>query len=387
MTLVNRRAPVPRFFSTTSFSTRGRVLFGSVAGFAFVVELTATLLRIDGSSFLGVIETAVIAATLIVTAWQPSMGGMLVMLAAFSAFWWTDADVFNLAIAPAAALVARASRLPLAVLFGATVVAWATVLSNTQQHMWFDGVGAATLAAIGAAVGVAFRIAAARTEKLHDQIAEHQQERQRAVTFERKQIARELHDVVAHGLTVIAMQARVLDTAQAPAARERAQLAIGDASRQALADLRRMLVTLRDDMPEASMEPDEASGTLAQRIDDFAHRLETAGAHVDTAVTDGIDLPRSKELTAIRVAQEATTNILKHAPGCQHVTFEVAHADEGVEIVITNSAPPPNTELPPASGFGLVGLRERLDLFSGTLEAGPHEDGWRVRAWLPGDER
>lgn len=210
-----------------------------------------------------------------------------------------------------------------------------------------------------------------------------------AAEAERQRIAAELHDVVAHGLTVISMQAAMLPTQRDPDKRAAAEKAIEQAARQSLVDLRRMLTALRGSSRNAQTAEGDAVVDLPARLDEFEARLHAAGFAVERSLTELDELPRSLELTVLRVVQESVTNILKHAPrrGTVRLTSQLEGADR---LVLCIASPMDEGEprrdrvvVAMASGFGLAGMRERVAVFGGTLTAGPLDGCWVVRAELP----
>jgi signal transduction histidine kinase len=205
---------------------------------------------------------------------------------------------------------------------------------------------------------------------------------ERAVFAERLRIARELHDVVSHTLSVIAVQSGVARHLLGPAeaAVAPALTTIEEASRTALDDLRRMLGVLRADQADhASLVPSpglDELGLLASTHRAVHGQLEFT---VDPAVAE---LPESLRMTVFRVVQEGLTNIRKHAPGAAAlVGVQVSKSELVVEV--GNDAPA-EARAPGAGGFGLAGMRERVAMFDGRLEAGPDDrGGYRLRAVLP----
>ncbi|MCL2424658.1 MAG: histidine kinase [Micrococcales bacterium] len=203
-----------------------------------------------------------------------------------------------------------------------------------------------------------------------------------AVAAERNRIAREMHDIVAHSLSVIVIQADGgrLAAANDPEAAQRALVTIAETGRAALADTRRILGLLRGtDEAERTPVPDTSS------VDELVATVQAAGldvAHVQTGVPR--HLPPAVGTAVHRIAQESLTNVLKHAgPGTRAVVSEVWH-DTGFRLVVTNTAGANPSVRSPIPGHGLVGMRERAELFGGTLSAGPTDDGgFRVRADVP----
>jgi signal transduction histidine kinase len=207
---------------------------------------------------------------------------------------------------------------------------------------------------------------------------------EQAQRLAREAIAREMHDVLAHRLTLLSVHAGALEF-RPDAPREeigRAAGVIRESAHEALQDLREIIGVLRAGEPDESGRPQPTLGALEALV---AESRE-AGMKVtlDQRVTDPATVPASVGRTAYRIAQEGLTNARKHAPGTE-VTVSVTGAPgEGLEVTVRN--PPPQGEVPhvPGSGQGLIGLTERATLAGGRLEHGPVAGGgFEVRAWLP----
>jgi signal transduction histidine kinase len=210
---------------------------------------------------------------------------------------------------------------------------------------------------------------------------EQEEERARAIADERLHIAQELHDVVAHSMSVIAVQAGVgLHVADADAAEaKRALENISNASRSSLAELRRLLGVLRDDGSGANYVP--APG-LAD-LDRLAREVSDAGTPVEVHVDGPLDdIPPGVDLTGYRIVQEALTNVLKHAgPSSAHVAVE--HRPGSLHIEVRDDGRGVNGRSSGA-GHGLVGMRERVAVYGGRLDVGPAVGGgFKVVADLP----
>ncbi|MCG8927998.1 sensor histidine kinase [Lentzea sp. CC55] len=202
---------------------------------------------------------------------------------------------------------------------------------------------------------------------------------QGAIAAERMRIARDLHDVVAHHVSVMGIQAgaarRVLDSD--PALARDALQTVEQTARTAISELRGLLGVLRADA--------ESDLKAAPGLDDLPELFENARA-TGLDVSHGIygtprDVPPGVALSAYRVVQEALTNVVKHADA-QHVDVRMRFLDSALEVEITDDGR--GRSAPSGSGFGLVGMRERLAVHGGSLEAGPRRDaGYLVRASLP----
>jgi signal transduction histidine kinase len=225
---------------------------------------------------------------------------------------------------------------------------------------------------------------AARAERERDQQA------RLAATAERARIARELHDIVAHSLTVVVTLAEAATAASStdpPAARQ-AMEQVATTGRDALGEMRRLLGVLRTD-PEGrdgdarGDRADLAPAPGLDRLDDLVASARAAGLPVRLTVSGGPrPLPSTAGVTAFRVVQESLTNVLKHAldPSRVHVMVRWGGSDLVVEVDDDGRRA---TALS-TGGHGLVGMRERLALFGGELSAGPEPSGgWRVRARVP----
>jgi signal transduction histidine kinase len=214
------------------------------------------------------------------------------------------------------------------------------------------------------------------------QRAEHEQARG-AVLEERTRIAREMHDVVAHHMSMIAVQAETapyrLPDLPEPVRAE--FTALSAAAREALSEMRRLLGVLRSDAP-AERGPQPRLTDIPELVD-VARR---AGAAVSLEMTgDGGPVPPSVDVCAYRIVQESLSNAGRHAPGAA-ISVQIGRESEAVVLSITNEPVPDSSGAvrPGGSGQGLTGMRERVALVGGSLQAGPdRRGGFAVRAVLP----
>jgi signal transduction histidine kinase len=214
----------------------------------------------------------------------------------------------------------------------------------------------------------------------------------RAVTEERARIARELHDVVTHHVSVIVIQAgaALLALDRRPEDARTALEAIDGSGRTALADMRRMLGILAPDRTGANGEAVPAPMPGLDRLGELLEQVRGAGLRTELSV---VGTPRpldaGVELSAYRIVQEALTNTLKHAPDAR-AAVTIRYGLDALEVEVVDdggSGRASNGSLahPGDPGQGLIGMRERVAVFGGTLEAGPHGAGFRVAARLPVD--
>ncbi len=207
-----------------------------------------------------------------------------------------------------------------------------------------------------------------------------ERETELAAAQERTRIARELHDVVAHGLSMMVVQAEAAEEmlVRDPQAAEVPIRRIQDTGRQSLGEMRRLLGVLR---AAAAGRPPTAPQPSLSRLPELVRGAGDAGltVRVETSGTE-VDLPLGIELAAYRLVQEALTNTRRHA-GARHACVRLEYAADALRVEVTDDGRGPAGG---RDGHGLIGMRERVALYGGTLEtgAGPH-GGFRVAAVLP----
>ncbi|MEU6243645.1 sensor histidine kinase [Streptomyces sp. NPDC047024] len=289
-----------------------------------------------------------------------------------------------------------ASRLSLA---GSLVAASLAQVRWPNEHT--SGLGQVALAvfqtvpfALAWVLGDSMRTRRAYFAQLEERAARLEREREAqskvAVAAERARIARELHDVVAHNVSVMVVQADgaayVLDAA--PDQAKKALETISSTGRQALAEMRRLLGVLRTGEHQESGEyvPQPDVG----QIDDLVEQCRSAGLPVDFRI-EGTPrpLPSGVELTAYRIVQEALTNTRKHGGPEAGASVRLVYFDDGLGLLVEDDGKGAPHELyeeggADGQGHGLIGMRERIGMVGGTLDAGPRPGGgFRISALLP----
>lgn len=235
-------------------------------------------------------------------------------------------------------------------------------------------------------VGRVARARRTRTAYLAERVAQADREREQHVRLataeERARIARELHDIVAHSIGVMVVQAEAADEmlAHAPDRARQPLERVQSTGRQALGELRQLLGVLRADTDGAEMDPQPGIADLPELVGS----LEEAGLRVQLRVEgEPRSMPAGLELSAYRIVQEALTNSVNHGSATA-ADVTVRYRPAALELRISDRGRA-NGQAPPG-GHGLIGMRERVALFGGRLEAGPRAGGgYRVEATLPLD--
>jgi signal transduction histidine kinase len=242
------------------------------------------------------------------------------------------------------------------------------------------------LAAVGLLIGRASGVLLLETEVLQERATVLERERdehtRRALQQERSRIARELHDVIGHSISVMGLQAGAVRSVLPPdREREReALLAVERVGREAVGEMRRLIGLLRTEEDE----PAAPTASLA-RLETLAAESRAAGQDLTLTVEGDVEhLPAGVDLAGYRIVQEALTNALKHAPGAR-VTARVRVGDRVLEVEVVDEG----SSVPAAAGnghvgHGLLGMRERALLYGGEVTAAPQPGGgFRVHARLP----
>jgi signal transduction histidine kinase len=284
---------------------------------------------------------------------------------------------FLVAVYSAAAYGGPAYLLVTMALLGIVVHDLRDPLVNTPSQRWFSPIVTAVVLAVGRVVHARRQQAAeavARAERLE---AEREHQVADAVAAEQRSLGREIHDIVAHSISVMSLQAgaaeQVLD--RSPERAREAMHLIRETGHEAVREMGRLL---SDDDGPASPAPLPSSRDVPALVE----RVRDAGLDVDLRVSgDSRALPPGTELTLFRVAQEGLTNALRHAPRartCVALAFD--RGEVRVEVLSTGELSPSAT----GTGRGLAGVAERVELAGGRFTAGPAGEGcWRVHAVLP----
>lgn len=315
---------------------------------------------------------------------QPVVGGIVVIAAATLA-WVLDASTSGAAfLVIAMGFVAWATRPAIRTGFAAGALTM-LILEFALGRQWPTLIYSVVALLVMFAVGSNLRAGGLARATVRELRERTQAEVDAALAAERGHMARELHDIVAHELTIISMHTHVAvhpltDDEGHREALER----IREASRRALVDLRLMLSVLRHDSPLKAMP---VPRPLSDELERLSQELANSGYEVSTKV-ERREAHRMVESCLVRVLQESTTNVIKHVGVGATVLIAVqSSAPDRLSLQVTNGpAPQPHSAPHPLSGtgLGLVGMQERVELLGGTLEASrTSDDGWQVTATLP----
>ncbi|MEU7899356.1 histidine kinase [Nonomuraea sp. NPDC049152] len=279
-------------------------------------------------------------------------------------------------VAPAYALytvaLSRSGRAPTTAIAVVTVVAVLSLAVAGAPVGWARGAGDVVMGI--AALGGSWTVGrAVRERRIYAARAA-----ERLVTEERLRIARELHDVVAHSMGLIAVKAGVANHVMRtrPEEAHDALKVIETASRDALTEMRHLLGVLRTEPPDLRPVPE---------LGELAERAGLAGVKVELAASGLEGLPDGVRLAVHRIVQEALTNVVKHAaPARCTVTVTVAADGGRAHVEVTDDGPGHGVLSQKGQGHGLVGMRERVTMYGGAFSAGPRpEGGFRVAATIP----
>lgn len=344
-----------------------------VAGLSALAPVLLTMVRPIMAFWLSLAATAVTYSVAFVNSWQQGWP------------WLPGSFACHLVVLTVVAVRTRPRTAAwMWLLTGAYGLIWQGALggshyyrSNTVEMLFISA-----LALLAVSVWH-IRRSAEREVTAQQTVTAHERSR-RTLLEERTTIARELHDVVAHHMSVVAIQAEAAPyrVENPPPELEKAFATIRENAVAALTELRRVLGVVRAEDYEA---PDAPQPTLAD-LDALLDNVRGAGLSVDKAVTGAVrELPQGVELSAYRIVQEALSNTLRHAPGAS-ARVEIGYVLGGLGLRIVNGPRPELSLLKPSpgAGHGITGMRERVSMLDGEMTAGAtDEGGYEVAVFLP----
>ncbi|MFI6702827.1 sensor histidine kinase [Streptomyces sp. NPDC050509] len=366
--------------------------FAGWAPHAFIVAVALMMFTISidggGAGALGLLPVFPLLLTLIrpVLAWWAALGVSLVTNVLSNHDWpWTPTSfVGYLLVITVVALRTTPRTAAWMWAMTAAYAAFSEVFFNRGYS--YGGSTSAMMLFTSALVLLAVSMLQVR-RKADQEVAAQQsvtavERGRRTLLEERTTIARELHDVVAHHMSVVAIQAEAAPyrVENPPPELEQAFLTIRENAVAALTELRRILGVVRADDYEA---PDAPQPTLAD-LDGLIDNVRDAGLTVEKTITGAVrELPQGVELSAYRIVQEGLSNALRHAPGST-ARVEVAYVLGGLGLRIVNTPPRGLVKPSPGAGHGVTGMRERVTMLNGEMTADLTEDGgYEVAAFIP----
>jgi signal transduction histidine kinase len=365
------------------------------------VVLAASPERADGMpGLIGVVSVTVAAAALLFRRHRPRLVLVVTWATMFgSVLAWSSGDSIATALAIYAVAVYRSAR-EAWIAFGASALlgvgasllgaqlgaALTPATPNFVAGSIFTTFTMLVAVLIGINIGNRRRYVLALVDRAEQLVRERDQQARLSAAAERSRIAREMHDIVSHGLTVMVTLAEgsAASTTANPERAAAAMRQVAETGRMALTDMRRMLGVLHDGAPDTqttdghALEPQPGVADLARLVEGF----RAAGLPVAFASSGVPPANQAEQLTVYRLVQEALTNVLRHASNTRRVRVRVAYSPTGVAIaVVDDSAPTAAPET--TAGNGLVGMRERVALYGGVVTSGPRANGgWAVEATL-----
>lgn len=337
-----------------------------------------------------VIGIVITAPTVLRRAWPVPVFAWIFLVNGLAGVWDTHlASGFSLLVALYTVAAWRPRHEAFIAAVALEVGAIAAAIRVSRVDWWYAAIFLTGMVAAAAGLGLYAATRRAYLRELHDRAERLERERDQvhelAVVNERARIIREMHDVVAHNLSVIIA---LSDGAAASAERspERAvevMKTVSTTGRQALADTRRLLGIISDDGAEDRHPVPDLDGLSA-----LVEQVRAAGLPVSYEVHGAAaQLPTGAQLTVYRLVQEALTNTLKHGGANAHATVRLRYLPGELHVDIDDDGAGALAAEPATPGRGLTGMRERVHVFGGTVQSGPQSPtGWRVSAQLRTDE-
>ena len=379
----NRTSPLPVWLRVTLVLFAAIALFDDLRALEPEDHAATTTVLVAAQMILSYGSLALVA-------WRPGVASTVLLVPLVLALF-THSYAFTL-ICAVIVTIATVSMLPrtLTLVYSLVLATWtitAVVVESTTDALWLMG----TPLVVGVVIGVALRffVIQHRENKtlLRSIEAAHQQLREQ----ERLELARDLHDVVAHELTLVTMQAAGSHRQNDPAVLHETISTIENAARSGLQELRTLLHILRESPGAVSRNENSSgltTGSLENLLDSLSASLTAAGFSVTVNTLDGFDtLPTTVRGTAARILQEASTNIIKYAPAGSACLLSLTRDANSVMVRTENelqhSRGPEYGEHPMTSGYGLHGIQERVALLNGDVTYGPQDGRWVLDVRIP----
>ncbi len=334
------------------------------------------------------IDTIIELCTLVligVFAWSPPYAVVALVVFGLASAAVGEAGPYSFAMAVAVGLAIVTCTWPLALIYcvataGWCIAAWAMGQDLTGLGLW----GTLAIAVVSGIAGWGYRVIRSRERVMRARMERFAREKELALRDERDRIADELHNVIAHDITIVVMHARALTLTNDPATRSASLQAISDSASQALLDIRRML-RMHTASGELEAAPEPALPPL-QSLEQVAADLRALGIDVELKLPDREPNVSNIIASAINhISREAVTNIMRHAPRTTAARVEMTESDDVVTVSVWNRAAERagRESQFPEGGYGLRRMQDRVEFLGGTLTSGPRDGGWVLETMLP----
>jgi signal transduction histidine kinase len=337
-----------------------------------------------------VVLALMVAPLLVRRTWPIPVFGWVVAASIGAALWdrhLVDGLALLIALYTVAALRPRRAALVCAGVLELAVVVGLVLFAGGEW--WFDAIFLSGMVAAALGLGLYFATRRAYLAELHDRADRLERERDQqgalAAAAERARIAREMHDVVAHHLTVMVTlsEAAVAASASSPERAAEVMRSVSATGRRALADTRRLLGVLRQ---RPGQDPSTALAPVPDlaQLDTLIEEVRSAGLETTLQIHgQAPDVPAGMQLTVYRLVQEALTNTLKHGGTGARATVRLRYLPGELRVDIDDDGAGATAPAPASVGGGLIGMQERVHAYGGDVQAGPRQPGgWKVSARL-----
>ena len=385
------RGRLTQFWTFSGLTTGTKLVVAGVVALVVGIEIVGAVVGATDEPASTTVVQAAITLSFLVFLWHPPAGALVLQVGALISVALGAGEASLVAVAVGSGLVLATCSLGLSIAYALGFFALMAFAESSVPGPVEFGTIAALLIVWGvfALLGWLLRGLIRRTTQLASDLAERERMLETAVQAERERIADELHDFIAHELTIIAMHARVLEQTSDPAVHDQSRKAIDGSARQALADIRRVLELTQatrgaDDEPAASpVETDHRR--LLPTLTDVERELRAAGARVELvgAYEAAPRLSRSMDLAMAQFLREATTNVVKHAASGGPVRIEFTAGASDVLMRVRNEVEGEGVVTVPPGGYGIARMHERASVLGGAFSAGPDGSGWLVEVRLP----
>mgnify|MGYP001029479801 FL=1 len=385
------RDRLARFWKFSGLTRGAKAVIAGIVALFVVIEIVGAIVGATDEPAETTVVQVALTLSFLIFLWHPPAGAFVLQFGALISVALGAGEASILAVAMGTGLVVATCSPALSAAYGLGFIALVGYAEAAVPGPVAFGTVAAfsIVGGISALIGWLLRGLIRRTTQLASDLAERERMLESAVQAERERIADELHDFIAHELTIIAMHARVLEQTSDPAVHDQSRKAIDGSARQALADIRRVLELTQatrgaDDEPATSpVETDHRR--LLPTLTDVERELRAAGARVELvgAYEAAPRLSRSMDLAMAQFLREATTNVVKHAALGGPVQIEFIAGASDVVMRVRNEVEGEGAVTVPPGGYGIARMHERASVLGGAFSAGPNGSGWLVEVRLP----